>query len=55
MYDTVPSVLPGSVNSASAARVASSGAAMAAGPELDFASPKSRIFGPRGVRKMFAG
>ena len=56
IYDTVPSVLPGSVNSAARERVTSSAASAAAAPDVAFASPKSRIFGwPRVVRKMFAG
>ena len=55
MYDTVPTVLPGSVNSASAERVGSCEAPTAADPDIAFASPKSSIFGPRSVRKMFAG
>ena len=54
MYETVPTVVPASVSSASVVRVACS-APIAAGAGGVLASPKSRIFGPRAVRKMFAG
>ena len=56
MYATVPSVLPGFGQQ----RLRTSGCLdrRRRSPPVrsaDFASPKSRIFGPRGVRKMFAG
>src|SRR6185295_15680764 len=40
MYDTVPSVWPGLVNSASAERVASSGTPLADGPDVAFGEPE---------------